>query len=145
MKIQEIKFKTSNKNYSILIGENILNLLEKKIKILCPKTKKIAIITDSKVPAKFKKNIIKNLKKYEIFNHNFKANEKSKSIKSATTLIDKLLSRNFNRSDLIIGVGGGITGDIAGFIASIFNFLLSCFIIFNMLNRTIISLKANKI
>ena len=31
-----------------------------------------------------------------------------------------LLSKNFNRSDLIIGVGGGITGDIAGFVASIF-------------------------
>jgi 3-dehydroquinate synthase len=31
-----------------------------------------------------------------------------------------LLSRNFNRSDLIIGIGGGITGDVAGFVASIF-------------------------
>ena len=31
-----------------------------------------------------------------------------------------MLSKNFNRSDLIIGVGGGITGDVAGFVASIF-------------------------
>ena len=31
-----------------------------------------------------------------------------------------LLVKNFNRSDLIIGVGGGITGDVVGFIASIF-------------------------
>ena len=31
-----------------------------------------------------------------------------------------MLSKNFTRSDLIIGVGGGITGDVAGFIASIF-------------------------
>ena len=31
-----------------------------------------------------------------------------------------MLSKNFNRSDLIIAVGGGITGDVAGFVASIF-------------------------
>jgi len=120
MKIQEIRFKNLNKNYSILIGNNILGQLEKKIRILCPKTKKIALIIDSKVPVKFKKSLHKNLKKYEIFNYSFKANEKSKSFKSATLLIDKLLSKNFNRSDLIISVGGGITGDFVGFVSSIF-------------------------
>ena len=30
------------------------------------------------------------------------------------------MSKNFNRSDLIISMGGGITGDVAGFTASIF-------------------------
>ena len=44
MKIQEIKFKQLNQTYSILIGDNILKLLSKKIKSLCPKTKKIALI-----------------------------------------------------------------------------------------------------
>ena len=33
--------------------------------------------------------------------------------------LKKLLEKNFNRSDLIIGVGGGITGDVSGFVASI--------------------------
>ena len=31
-----------------------------------------------------------------------------------------MLIKNFNRSDLLIGVGGGITGDVVGFVASIF-------------------------
>ena len=35
MKTQEIKFKDLNKNYSILIGNNILKILPKKIKITC--------------------------------------------------------------------------------------------------------------
>ena len=34
--------------------------------------------------------------------------------------MSELLSRNFNRSDLIIAVGGGITGDVAGFVSSIY-------------------------
>ena len=36
----EIKFKDHNSNYSIIIGNNVLNLLPGKIKLLCPKSKK---------------------------------------------------------------------------------------------------------
>ena len=120
MKAQEIKFKNLNKNYSILIGNNILKILPNKIRLLCPQAKKIALIFDEGIPSKYKKNISKNLKKYELLSYNFKANEKAKSLRSAAFLLDKLLSKNFNRSDLIIAVGGGITGDLAGFVASIF-------------------------
>ena len=34
--------------------------------------------------------------------------------------MNKLLKLNFNRSDLIIGVGGGIVGDMSGFVSSIY-------------------------
>ena len=119
MKVQKIKFKDSNKDYSILIGNNILNLLSLKIKSLSPKTKKIALILDKGVPSKYKKKILKNLKRYEVYVYNFNANEKTKSINSVTHLLNKLLLKNLNRSDLIVGIGGGITIDFAGFVASI--------------------------
>ena len=35
-------------------------------------------------------------------------------------LFRKIIIKKFNRSDLIISVGGGITGDVAGFVASIY-------------------------
>ena len=63
MKVQKIKFKVSNKNYSILIGNNILNLLSLKIKSLSPKTKKIALIFDKGVPSQYKKKILSNLRR----------------------------------------------------------------------------------
>ena len=120
MKTQEIKVKNQNKNYSIIIGKNILKLLPNKISSLCPQTKKIALIFDNGVPSQYK-NLIKNyLKKYEIFDFNFNASEKSKTIKSVNFFLNELLSKNFNRSDLVIGVGGGITGDMTGFVASIY-------------------------
>jgi 3-dehydroquinate synthase/shikimate kinase/3-dehydroquinate synthase len=50
----------------------------------------------------------------------FVSNEKSKSLKKTNFYLNKMLSKNFNRSDLVIGLGGGITGDLAGFVASIF-------------------------
>ena len=120
MKTQEIKFKNINKNYSIVIGNNILKILQSRVKKLCPQTKKIALIFDEKVPKKYKKEIYKSLKRYQLFSYNFNANEKSKSLKSVNFFLNNLLSKNFNRSDLIIGVGGGITGDLVGFVASIF-------------------------
>ena len=119
MKTQKIKFKNFDKGYSILIGSNILSLLSSKIKSLCPQTKKVALIFDKGVPSKYKKKILKNLKKYEVHVYNFNASEKVKSITSVTYFLDNLLLKNFNRSDLIIGIGGGITIDFTGFVASI--------------------------
>ena len=120
MKNQEIKFKHLEQSYSILIGKNHLNTLPNKIKKLCPKTKKIALIIDARVPQKFKLIFKKQLKNFKIIFLKFSANEKSKSIKSVDFFLNILSRENFNRTDLIISVGGGITGDTVGFTASIF-------------------------
>ncbi len=120
MKIQKIKVNSSNKRYEVLIGNNILKILQKKIKLLFPKTKKIALIIDKGVPLKFKKIILNNLSKYELINLEFNSSEKVKSLNTVNKLLEKLLSKNLNRSDLIIGIGGGITGDLTGFVASIY-------------------------
>ena len=120
MKNQEIKFNNLKHKYSILIGKNVLGLLPKKIKLICPETKKIAIIIDKNVPNKFIKTLKNKLKGYKLIIVSFSANEKFKCLKTVNLLLDKLLSNNFNRSDLVISVGGGITGDVTGFVASIF-------------------------
>ena len=120
MKSQEIKFKSLNHNYSIIIGNNTLNFLPKKINSLCPRTKKIAVIIDSNIPIKFKKIIKDKLKRYDLLILPFIASEKNKSMKKIDFYLNKILSKNFNRSDLIIGLGGGITGDVAGFTASFY-------------------------
>jgi len=50
----------------------------------------------------------------------FSASEKNKSLKIVNYYLNILLSKKFNRTDLLISVGGGITGDVTGFVASIF-------------------------
>ena len=120
MKLQKIEFRNKEKNYSIYIGEKILKILPSKLKLLCPNASKIALIFDKNIPNKLKKTLISKINKYELTIINFDANEKTKSIKSVSTILNKLLSNNFNRADVIIGIGGGITGDLSGFVASIF-------------------------
>ena len=75
MKNQEIRFKNLTHNYSILIGNNTLGLLPKRIKLLCPKTKKIALIVDKNIPIKFIKIIKNKLKDYYVIVLPFTASE----------------------------------------------------------------------
>ena len=91
MKKREIKFKSSSDNYSIIIGNNILSYLSKRIKLLCPKTKKIAIIFDNNVPQKFRGILKKKLKSYHIIFFSFNSNEKSKNINTINFFLNKLL------------------------------------------------------
>ena len=120
MKIQEINFKDKSSFYPVIIGENVIKYLPLKIKKVCPEVKKIAIIIDKNVPEKFRNLLKKKLKKYKVSIFSYSANEKAKSFKYANFFLNKLLKENLNRSDLIIAVGGGITGDMIGFVASVF-------------------------
>tara|TARA_B100001093_G_scaffold510543_1_gene576629 strand:- start:170 stop:1264 length:1095 start_codon:yes stop_codon:yes gene_type:complete len=116
MKINRLK----TKNYSIIIGKNSLSTLNSEIKNHCPKCKKVAIIIDKNIPKKFLVRIKKKLKKYRIFIFFLSSSEKIKNLNQAKIFLDKLLKLNFNRSDLIIGIGGGVIGDLSGFVSSIY-------------------------
>ena len=86
MKTTVIKVKSKSGNYSIIIGKNILNILPKKIKESCPKTKKIGLVIDKNVPKKFKFLIKKYLKSYEIFFFEYKVNESLKTFSNVTSV-----------------------------------------------------------
>ena len=108
------------KNYSIIVGKNSISRLASEVKYHCPKCKRVAIVLDKKIPKKFIIKIKKNLKKYKVFIFFVTSSEKIKNLDQTNLLISKLLQLNFNRSDLIIALGGGIIGDMTGFVASIF-------------------------
>ena len=119
MKKTEIRARSSLNNYSIIIGDKVLNDLPNKLKLICPKTKKIALIFDKNIPQIKKNYIRKKLKNYSVFSFQINPSEKSKSLKTTNKLLEKLLKSNFSRSDTIIALGGGIIGDVAAFTASI--------------------------
>ena len=116
MKINRLKAK----DYSIIIGKNSSSSLPIEIKNHCPQCKNIALIIDKKIPKKFIFKLQKKLKKYKIFIFNVSSSEKIKNLNQVNLIINKLLKLNFNRTDLIIAIGGGIIGDMTGFAASIF-------------------------
>ena len=60
------------------------------------------------------------MKKYRIFVFKLSSSEKIKNLNYTNLIINKLFKLNFNRSDVVIGIGGGIVGDMSGFISSIY-------------------------
>jgi 3-dehydroquinate synthase/shikimate kinase/3-dehydroquinate synthase len=119
MNLQKISIKNSTSNYSIFIGKNILNILPKKIKKISINAKKIGIVFDKNVPSHYKFLLKKLLKNYKIYFFEYSSSEKLKSFSNTNKLVEKCLSYNFNRSDILIAVGGGIVGDFSGFVASL--------------------------
>ena len=111
--------KTKSKSYPIYFGNNILKKTERLIRKNLPNVKKICIISDNKLPKLIIKNLTKSLAKYDPKVYKLSANEKAKSLKVAHKIIEQLLKNNFNRSDCIIALGGGVIGDLSAFISSL--------------------------
>jgi len=120
MKKIRLLVKTKSKQYPIIIGSNIINQINHLLKSNNISFEKSLIVFDKKVPKK-KLNIIKQkLKSKKNIVHIFNASEKNKNLKNINVILNKLFKFNFNRNDCIISLGGGITGDVSGFAASIY-------------------------
>lgn len=120
--MKKIEVKTPSKNYPVYVGENIFE----KLPVIIEKNnlhKNVFIVIDENVLGyhlkKIKRIITEKMRKVVVVE--FIATEKSKNNKSVEELYDCLIKNNFGRDTLIIAIGGGITGDIVGYVASTFS------------------------
>ena len=60
-----------------------------------------------------------SLKKYELKIYKLSVSERTKSFKVANKIIEQLLNDNFNKSDCVIAMGGGVLGDLSAFISNL--------------------------
>ena len=120
MKPIKLKIDTKTQQYPIIIGSNLCSNISKIIKKNSINFKQCLIVIDINVPKNIISKIKKSLNKKKLYVHFFKASEINKNFKSVKNILDILLNKNFSREDCLISVGGGITGDISGFVASLF-------------------------
>ena len=120
MKHIKLIVKTKNEKYPILIGRNLISNLSNLIKKNSISFKKCLLIIDKNIPKKDFIKIKKSLKNIEVHKFIFNANEKNKNQKSINKILNILLNKNFSRDDCLMSIGGGITGDVTGFAASLY-------------------------
>ncbi len=114
----EMLVNLKEKSYPIYIQQGLLNEVNEKIKSIYS-GKKIAIITDDNVNRYYGNTIKTQLEKnYTVTIIEMPHGEKSKSFDVLPHLYQSLLDFNLTRSDLIIALGGGVIGDLAGFVAA---------------------------
>ncbi len=116
----KLKVKTKINNYSVIVGKNLCSKVNKIISNERIYSKKFLLIYDSNVPTQMIKRIVNTFNKKRIEKKKIFFNEKSKNLKTVSSIVKILEKKNFSRNDCLISVGGGICGDICGFASSIF-------------------------
>lgn len=109
----------ASKTYDIRIGSGILADCGEEIIKLHPKCK-AALITDSTVDPLYSKKVSDSLSSvgFEVVKHVFKSGESSKNLTTYGNILEFLAENALTRTDIIIALGGGVTGDMAGFAAA---------------------------
>lgn len=101
-------------SYDIVVERGCLN----KACELFDLNRKVLIVTDDGVPEKYSKTVAKMCK--EPYIECVAQGEGSKSFKTYEYLLGRLLEYGFTRGDCVVAVGGGVVGDLSGFVASSF-------------------------
>ena len=119
MSTRNIKVSTKNESYNVIIGLNMISELGDEIKKLGLPGKAFIIIDKALFPdpaREIQESLEKN--NYETKLLNIEIDESKKNIDTVNVIYEWLESSKMERSDFIISVGGGVTGDLVGFVAS---------------------------
>lgn len=106
----------ASREYEIVIGNGIG----------LPKTaqpgRKLALVSDDRVWELYGRETEKKLRDcgYQVVSYTFPRGEASKNMTELGRLLEFLAEENFTRTDMIAALGGGVTGDMAGFAAAVY-------------------------
>lgn len=119
--MKTIELKLGKRSYQIKSGFGVIKNLGREIRKLNLGTDAF-IVTNNPIKLRYAKNLVKPLKESGI-NYIFKTvtdSEKSKSLRSCFRVIQELARFDQKRKVFIIAFGGGVIGDLSGFISAIY-------------------------
>lgn len=105
--------------YDIAI-EKDFSKLAMKVSELGISGRKLCIVTDSNVGELYADEVKNELEKTgnAVFVYTFRAGEASKNLNTVEDVYEYLIINKFDRKDMIVALGGGVVGDLAGFTAA---------------------------
>ncbi len=99
-------------SYDIVLLRGALNNLNEYLDL----NRRVLIVTDTGVPSEYLRTVLSQCKSgYSV---SIEEGEKSKSLDNYKTLLSILVKKGFTRTDCVIALGGGVCGDLAGFVAA---------------------------
>ena len=103
--------------YKIIIGNDTIS--KKNLSSFVKLHNRVLIISDNGLPSKIIKKVTSICKiSSSVYNILLKKGEQAKSLENFQEIQNFLAQNNFDRSDAIVALGGGVIGDISGFAAS---------------------------
>ncbi|MBX3512712.1 MAG: 3-dehydroquinate synthase [Xanthobacteraceae bacterium] len=115
-----VKVRLGKRSYDIVIGENLIAEAGKRIAKLKPGTA-VAIVTDGNVAHHHLGTLERSLEAANIRYRSvlLSPGESTKSFSDLQTVAEAILESRIERGDLVVALGGGVIGDLAGFAASV--------------------------
>ncbi|MGG7097220.1 3-dehydroquinate synthase [Clostridium sardiniense] len=119
--MKELLVNLGENSYNIEIEKGLIKDVPKRIRKVF-NGEKIFIITDKNVDKYYGDIVLNSLKEDGFIVEKYAINpgEESKSFNTLPEVYEKLLDFKLTRKDLIITLGGGVVGDLGGFVASTF-------------------------
>ncbi|GAA0360594.1 3-dehydroquinate synthase [Bacillus horti] len=121
--LQTIQVKLGERSYPIWIGPHLLQELPSYLEKLKVTTKqKLLIVTDSHVEPWYLTGLKEGLEQagYFVCSYTIPAGEESKSLQQYEQVLTYALEQKLDRRSIVLALGGGVVGDLAGFVASTF-------------------------
>ena len=106
----------ASKKYDIKIGADLLKTIGAEAASL-GKARKVCIVSDTSVFPLYGAVVTKSLEDagFDVNTYIFPAGEESKNGTNYLNLVNTLAEFQLTRTDLIVALGGGVVGDLAGF------------------------------
>ncbi|MDX2032732.1 MAG: 3-dehydroquinate synthase, partial [Blastocatellia bacterium] len=120
---QTVHVALDERSYDITIEEGALARVgELARQALGPKARRVAILSNERVHGEYGRRVEASLKRAGIAakTHLIGDGERAKSLRTAERAWAFLIANRFERSDAILALGGGVVGDLAGFVAATF-------------------------
>lgn len=109
-----IRMELGKDSYNIELERGNLNRANELLNL----NRKVMIITDEGVPREYAQKVAEQCK--EAYIKVVPKGEGSKSLQTAEKILTEMLGHQFSRKDCVVGVGGGVVGDLSGFVASLY-------------------------
>lgn len=108
------------RDYAILIQAGLLSQAGERIRTVCPRAKRLAVVTDTNVQPLYSARVLHSLEAAGFESKLFvvPAGETSKNSQPLAALWEGFLEFGLTRTDAVVALGGGVVGDLAGFAAA---------------------------
>lgn len=109
----------ASKSYDILVGSGLINIVGGILSQTFSPCK-VAVITDDNVDEIYGESVVCSLEEngFKTCKFVFEHGEKNKNINTFNDIQNFLAKNELTRKDLVVALGGGVVGDVAGFSAS---------------------------
>ena len=120
--MRTVRVNAASKSYDVLIGTDAIALLGTEAKKIAPGAMKVLVVSETNVAPLYLDKVKSGLAEagFEVTDYVFEAGERNKNINEISGMWNKMAEAGFTRTDFVVGLGGGVTTDMAGFAASTF-------------------------